>query len=68
MLSKINIMDYSLLLGIEKQSSVLHRQNSRPIEHRRGTTNKMDASCLHRHRFVSPDNCETYHISIIDYL
>ena len=28
----------------------------------------MDAACLRRHRFVSPDGFETYHISIIDYL
>ena len=66
-------MDYSLLLGIEKKKAASYVQSGRPgstvkIEHRRGTNNKMDASCLHRHRFISPDGFETYHLSIIDYL
>ncbi len=28
----------------------------------------MDAACLRRHKFVSTDSMETYHISVIDYL
>jgi hypothetical protein len=28
----------------------------------------MDVQCLRRHRFLSPDNVYTYHISVIDYL
>lgn len=71
MLSRINIMDYSFLMGIERRSEIsnIRRVTSNDkSNYRRGTNNKMDAACLRRHKFVSTNNLETYHISVIDYL
>ena len=82
MLSKLNIMDYSLLVGIERrpaghQTTPSHGSYGGGLSvksgggfHRMTTSNfnNIDQSSHKRHRFNSPDNLETYHISMIDYL
>lgn len=58
MLRKLNIMDYSLLLGIEQkkedlaESNKADRRKSRMVKNlgeRRATYNQMDASSIQRH-------------------
>ena len=70
-LASLNIMDYSILLGIESKVQI----NTENVEHtvvnagRRGSVR--DGSELvrfKRHRFTSPDCMQTYHVSIIDFL
>lgn len=71
-------MDYSLLLGIENRPKSEEKELMTPgggrqsrirAEMRRLTVkNNMDVAALRRHRFISPDSYETYHVSVIDYL
>lgn len=66
MLSQINIMDYSLLLGIENRPKSEEKEMMTPgggrqsrirAEMRRLTVkNNMDVAALRRHRFISPDS------------
>jgi len=73
MLSQLNIMDYSLLIGIEKRppghpqtpATGFNRQQSAALG---AKSVLIDNSSNMRHRFNSPDNMWTYHISVIDYL
>lgn len=75
MLAKLNIMDYSLLLGIESQLKVGNEEfeaNVQEVEEftfLRSNTKRNDREQRFlRHKFQSPDEISIYHISIIDYL
>lgn len=70
-LASLNIMDYSILLGIESKIQV----NTENFEHtvinagRKGSIrNTHELARFKRHRFSSPDDMQTYHVSIIDFL
>ena len=70
-LCSVNIMDYSLLLGIESKVQVNTETFNRTVgEEKRKFSVRTTAELARfkRHRFVSPDNLQTYHISLIDFL
>ena len=71
-LASCQIMDYSILLGIESKVLVdvgnfdhkvknAGRKNSR-------ASSTAELTRFKRHRFISPDGLQTYHISMIDFL
>lgn len=68
-LAKLNIMDYSILLGIESKVFV-NTENNDFIAGRRLSTIRPTGELerFKRHRFTSPDGLQTYHVSIIDFL
>lgn len=70
-LASVNIMDYSILLGIESKLMV----KTENIEHtvinagqRISVRPTAELQRFKRHRFASPDGMQTYHVSIIDFL
>ena len=70
-LASQNIMDYSLLLGIESKLQI----NTENSEHtvinagrKASVRSTAELQRFKRHRFTSPDEMSTYHISIIDFL
>jgi hypothetical protein len=72
-LASLNIMDYSILLGIESKVQI----NTEELKHtilsseRRASAamrSTAELSRFKRHRFTSPDGLHTYHVSIIDFL
>ena len=74
-LKDLNIMDYSMLLGIEKKkidwsNARNNRQSKLVLEliERQAPKNQLDAAAVSRHQFCSPDLTYIYHLSIIDYL
>ena len=75
MLQSLNIMDYSLLLGIEKKEidmsdsrNMVNSLLAMELIERKASKNSLDAAVLGRHQFCSPDLQYIYHVSIIDYL
>jgi 1-phosphatidylinositol-5-phosphate 4-kinase len=69
-LASLNIMDYSLLLGIENRLSVSDSgikvlQSGRLASFRQDKTEMLH---FKRHIFVSPDGEQTFYLSIIDFL
>ena len=70
-LAGCNIMDYSVLLGIESKVQVDTEYRSRTFSDatRKGTMfSGTELARFKRHRFTSPDGNQTYHLSIIDFL
>ena len=70
-LASLNIMDYSILLGIESKVQVNTEFENRTCgEQQRKLSVRTTAELARfkRHRFTSPDGLATYHISIIDFL
>lgn len=74
-LTDLNIMDYSLLLGIEKKQAQAQNVRDRyrdrlfrELVDRNAQLDQPDANALSRHQFCSPDLQYVYHVSIIDYL
>ena len=71
-LASLNIMDYSMLLGIEAKVHVNTgaMERSASIDERRGNNFSTTAELTRfaRHRFMSTDGLQTYHLSIIDFL
>ena len=70
-LASLNIMDYSLLLGIESKLQI----NTEDREHtvvnagrKVSVRTTAELKRFKRHRFTSCDKMQTYHISIIDFL
>ena len=70
-LASIQIMDYSILLGIESKVQI----NSENFEHtvinagrKQSVRSTAELQRFKRHRFVSPEGMQTYHVSIIDFL
>jgi len=70
-LAKLNIMDYSILLGIESKVKVNTESSDFVIgrDARKMTVRSTgELQRFKRHRFTSPDGLQTYHVSIIDFL
>ena len=71
-LARMNIMDYSILLGVESKFQI----NTENVEHtvvnagRRVSMMRSgdELARFKRHRFASPDGMQSYHVSIIDFL
>jgi len=70
-LASVNIMDYSLLLGIESKLQV-NTENSEHTVVNAGRKVSVRSTAelqrFKRHRFASLDGMQTYHVSIIDFL
>ena len=69
-LCNLQIMDYSILLGIESKVQINTGASERsasimPKSHFKTTS---ELARFKRHRFTSPDGLHTYHVSIIDFL
>ena len=66
----MNIMDYSILLGIESKLQIFTEEFSQIVSNAgrqnslRRSTNEFER--IKRHKLQSPDNMQTYHVSIID--
>lgn len=70
-LASQNIMDYSLLLGIESKLQISTETNEHTVINagRKGSVRSTaELQRFKRHRFISPDEMQTYHVSIIDFL
>ena len=70
-LASMNIMDYSLLLGIESKFQINTEHSEHTVVNagrKVSIRSTAELQRFKRHRFASPDNMQTYHISIIDFL
>ena len=70
-LATCQIMDYSILIGIESKVQV----NTENFEHtvinagrKASVRTTVELKRFKRHRYTSPDRMQTYHLSIIDFL
>ena len=69
-LASMNIMDYSILLGIESKLQIYTEDYSQIVSNagRKNSVykSKNELRRFKRHRLVSPDSMKNYHVSIID--
>ena len=70
-LASLNIMDYSLLLGIESKLQINTEDREHPVVNagrKVSVRTTAEFKRFKRHRFTSCDKMQTYHVSIIDFL
>ncbi len=70
-LASKNIMDYSILLGIESKVMInteVGEFTACARGHSRSVRETAELERFKRHRFTSPDGLWTYHVSVIDFL
>lgn len=70
-LASLNIMDYSLLLGIESRLQISSEWSEHTVVNAGRALSQQSTAELERfkrHRFTSADCMQTYHVSIIDFL
>ena len=70
-LASLNIMDYSILLGVESKLQINTEQRDITVANagrKQSVRSTGELERFRRHRFTSPDGLQTYHVSIIDFL